>query len=139
MVVVLLVIGFLIPVTIPRAFTSPDGEYQNIRTIHIIAVLCTCKYIGLGHSPDFSLPSMIWAMVLYLYLAVLQVNMKLMTAALVLALRIRNVKIRVVNDSKEIAAMVYLTTIAVLESSWACASRQPYPDSFECRASYASC
>ena len=38
------------------------------------------------------------------------------TAALVLALRIRNVKIRVVNDSKEIAAMVYLTTIAVLES-----------------------
>ena len=32
-----------------------------------------------------------------------------------LAVRIRNVKIKVVNDSKEIAVIVYFTTIAVLE------------------------
>ena len=38
------------------------------------------------------------------------------TAALVLALKIRNVNIKVVNDSKEIVAMVYFTTIAVMES-----------------------
>ena len=38
-VVVLLVIGFSIPATIPRAFTSPIGEYQNVSTIHIIAII----------------------------------------------------------------------------------------------------
>ena len=64
---------------------------------------------------------------MYLYLAVLQVlELKSLvyyellffkkTAALVLALKIRNVNIKVVNDSKEIVAMVYFTTIAVMES-----------------------
>ena len=37
-------------------------------------------------------------------------------AALVLTLRIRKVKIKAVNDSKEIAMMVYFTTIAAVES-----------------------
>ena len=37
-------------------------------------------------------------------------------AALVLAVRIRNVKIKVVNDSKEIVVIVYFTTIAIVES-----------------------
>ena len=37
-------------------------------------------------------------------------------AALVLAVRIRNVKIKVVNDSKEIVAIVYFCTIAIVES-----------------------
>ena len=37
-------------------------------------------------------------------------------AALVLAVRTRNVKIKVLNDAKEIIAVVYFTTIAMVET-----------------------
>lgn len=46
---------------------------------------------------------------LYLYLAILQ------TAALVLAFKTRNVKIKVLNDSKEISAIVYITSVIDVE------------------------
>ena len=81
-VVVLLVIGFSIPATIPRAFTSPDGEYQNVSTI--IDVILKFSYICKNKQEDgirqtslivkcFPLPSILWTLTLYLYLAVLQV------------------------------------------------------------------
>ena len=49
--------------------------------------------------------SFYWRLALYLYLAILQVS------ALVLAFKTRNVKIKVLNDSKEISAIVYITSV----------------------------
>ena len=48
--------------------------------------------------------SFYWRLVLYFYLAVLQIS------ALVLALKIRNVKIKVLNDSKAISVIVFVTS-----------------------------
>ena len=50
-----------------------------------------------------------WQLVLYLYLAILQ------TIALVLAFKIRKIEIKVLNDSKEISAIVYITTVIDVE------------------------
>ena len=52
---------------------------------------------------------MYWRLVLYFYLAVLQ------TTALVLAFKIRKVKIKVLNDSREISAIVYITSVIDVE------------------------
>ena len=57
----------------------------------------------------FSRLSFIWQIVLYLYLAVLQVS------ALVLAFKTRKVKIKVLNDSKEISAIIYVTSVIDFE------------------------
>ena len=46
-----------------------------------------------------------WQLFFYLYLAILQ------TIALVLAFKIRKIEIKVLNDSKEISAIVYITTV----------------------------
>ena len=53
--------------------------------------------------------SFYWRLFLYLYLAILQVS------ALVLAFKTRNVKIKVLNDSKEISAIVYITSVVDVE------------------------
>ena len=53
--------------------------------------------------------SFYWRLFLYLYLAILQVS------ALVLAFKTRNVKIKVLNDSKEISAIVYITSVIDVE------------------------
>lgn len=47
-------------------------------------------------------------------------------AAFVLAVRIRNVKIKVLNDAKEVVAIVYFTTIAIVETMIIGAALQSY-------------
>lgn len=44
-------------------------------------------------------------------------NTYFQVAALVLAVRSRNVKIKVLNDSKEVALIVYITTIVAVETA----------------------
>ena len=56
-----------------------------------------------------TIASFSWICFLYLYLAMLQ------TTALVLAFKIRKVEIKVLNDSKEILAIVYITTVILVE------------------------
>lgn len=50
-----------------------------------------------------------WQLVLYLYSVILQIT------ALVLAFKIRKVEINVLNDSKEISAIVYITAVINVE------------------------
>ena len=57
----------------------------------------------------YTVASFSWQIALYLYLAILQ------AAALVLAFKIRKVEIKVLNDSKEISAIVYITTVIDVE------------------------
>lgn len=56
------------------------------------------------HCYDSSLP-FIWVGLEYLYLIVLQV------AAIILAFKTRNVKIKELNDFKSVAAIIYITSI----------------------------
>ena len=53
--------------------------------------------------------SFYWRLFLYAYLALLQAS------ALMLAFKTRNVKIKVLNDSKEISAIVYITSVIDVE------------------------
>ena len=52
---------------------------------------------------------MYWWLALYSYLAILQVS------ALVLAFKTRSVEIKMLNDSKEISAIVYITSVVDVE------------------------
>ena len=57
----------------------------------------------------YPLLSFFWQLVIYLYLTILQ------TIALVLAFKIRKVEIKELNNSKEISAIVYITTVIAIE------------------------
>ena len=68
----------------------------------------------------YTVLSFAWRLVLYAWLGTLQVS------ALVLAFKTRNVKIDVLNDSKEISAIVYFTTLFVIEIIIFSAVLNPY-------------
>ena len=57
----------------------------------------------------YTLASFSWRLFLYLYFGILQ------AVALVLAFKIRKVEIKVLNDSKEISTIAYITSVILVE------------------------
>ena len=67
-----------------------------------------------------------WWLALYFYLAILQVS------ALVLAFKTRHVEIKVLNDSKETYAIVYITSVIVAELLIVTIALSEYNNIFTC-------
>lgn len=57
----------------------------------------------------FNTSSFLWLLFLYIYLGLLQI------IALILAIQTRKVRIKILNDSKEVAAIIYITSIVLVE------------------------
>ena len=57
----------------------------------------------------FSTPSLIWYFAVYFYMGVLEI------IGLVLAIKTRKVKIKVLNDSREISAIIYAISVMSVE------------------------
>ena len=57
----------------------------------------------------FNSSSFPWLLFLYIYLGLLQI------IALILAIQTRKVRIKILNDSKEVAAIIYITSIVLVE------------------------
>ena len=57
----------------------------------------------------FTTASYVWLIFPYIYLGMLQV------IALILAIQTRKVRIKILNDSKEVAVIIYITSIVLVE------------------------
>jgi gamma-aminobutyric acid type B receptor len=101
-IIVLLVIGFAIPYSRPDAVSTIDDEHPaefDERSVYQEHFIYRC-YIS-----EYSI---IWLCLLFLYLGILQV------IALVMAVQTRKVRIKILNDSKEVAAIIYITSIILI-------------------------
>jgi gamma-aminobutyric acid type B receptor len=100
--VVLLIIRFAIPYTRPKAILDVDSEHPagfDERNVYQEFFLYKCSNFNY---------SIIWRILSFLYFGVLQI------IALVLAVQTRKVRIKILNDSKEVTAIIYITSVVFI-------------------------
>ncbi|XP_011405199.1 PREDICTED: gamma-aminobutyric acid type B receptor subunit 1-like [Amphimedon queenslandica] len=100
--VFILIIGSAIPQTRLKLSLESDRENSNKfneRGVPLDYYVYHC----------FTTASYVWLIFLYIYLGMLQI------IAIILAMQTRKVRIKILNDSKEVATIIYITSIVLVE------------------------